>query len=80
MTNINLLPHKKNKRIRTSIFASGDTAGKTGGNSALLFDRLRTMEEKLDDPEYVNAAIYRLASIITERILNGGFDYEQEKK
>lgn len=80
MTNINLLPHKKNKRIRSAIAASGYTSGGNSGASALLSDRLRTMEEKLDDPEYVDAAIYRLASIITERILNGGFDYEQEKK
>ncbi|GEM_PF-710455 len=80
MTDINLLSHKKNKRIRPPIFASLSTPERNSGNSALLSDRLRTMEEKLEDPEYVDAAIYRLASIITERILNGGFDYEQEKK
>ena len=42
----------------------------------LTDEEIHAMELKLEDPEYINAAIYRLASIITERVLNGGLDYE----
>ena len=48
--------------------------------SALSETEIRAMEVKLDDPEYINGAIYRLATIITDRILNGGWDYEQNEK
>lgn len=61
MTSVNLFPHKKN----------------TSNHNMMLTDaEIHAMELKLEDPEYINAAIYRLASIITERILNGGLDYE----
>lgn len=62
MTRVNIFPHKKN----------------TSAHSTVLSDaEIHAMELKLEDPEYINAAIYRLASIITDRILNGGVDYEK---
>ena len=61
MTSANLFPHKKNASTH---------------NAVLTNEEIHAMELKLEDPEYINAAIYRLASIITERVLNGGLDYE----
>lgn len=61
MTSANLFPHKKNASTH---------------NAVLTDEEIHAMELKLEDPEYINAAIYRLASIITERVLNGGLDYE----
>ena len=61
MTSVNLFPHKKNASTH---------------NAVLTNEEIHAMELKLEDPEYINAAIYRLASIITERVLNGGLDYE----
>ncbi len=68
MNNVNLFPHKKNRAA-------------TGADGSILLntDKIAAIEEKLDDPEYMDAAIYRLASIIADRILDGGFGYEQEK-
>ena len=65
MTSVNLFPHKKN--ISTH-------------NTVLTDAEIHAMELKLKDPEYINAAIYRLASIITERILNGGLEDINFKK
>lgn len=61
MTSVNLFPHKKNTSTHNTVLTDAE---------------IHAMELKLEDPEYINAAIYRLASIITERILNGGLDYE----
>ena len=61
MTSVNLFPHKKNTSTH---------------NAVLTDEEIHAMELKLEDPEYINAAIYRLASIITERVLNGGLNYE----
>ncbi|MGF7109015.1 hypothetical protein [Treponema pedis] len=68
MSNVNLFPHKKNK-----------PANCIGSCSALSIDEIHAVEEKLEDPEYMDAAIYRLATIITDRILSGGLNYEQEE-
>lgn len=61
MTSVNLFPHKKNTSTHNTVLTDAE---------------IHAMELKLKDPEYIDAAIYRLASIITERILNGGLDYE----
>ncbi|UTC66081.1 MULTISPECIES: hypothetical protein [unclassified Treponema] len=60
MTSMNLFPHKKNTSAHNTVLTDAE---------------IHAMEVKLEDPEYMDAAIYRLASIITERILNGGLDY-----
>ena len=65
MTSVNLFPHKKNASTH---------------NAVLTDEEIHAMELKLEDPEYINAAIYRLASIITERILNGGLEDINFKK
>ena len=65
MTSVNLFPHKKNTSTH---------------NAVLTDEEIHAMELKLEDPEYINAAIYRLASIITERILNGGLEDINFKK
>lgn len=52
---------------------------KSGKINALSEFQIKEMEKKLLDETYVYGAIYRLASILTEQILNsGGFNSEQE--
>lgn len=54
--------------------------GKKHIKTQVLTDlEIKEMERKLLDETYVYGAIYRLASILTEQILNsGGLDDEQE--
>lgn len=42
----------------------------TDGSSKTEIKDLSEIKSKLDDPEYMNFAIYRLAAIITEKILS----------
>lgn len=53
---------------------------KTDKARALSDLQIREMKKKLMDETYVYSAIYRLASILTEQILNsGGIEDEQEQ-
>ncbi len=63
MTKMNLLPQKKLKL---------DTARMNDAE-------IHNMKLKLEDNEYIDGAIYKLASILTDRLINGGFANEEEK-
>ncbi len=63
MTKMNLLPQKKLKF---------DTP-------ALNDAEIHKMKEKLEDTEYIDGAIHKLASILTDRLMNGGFSNEEEE-
>lgn len=75
MNNVKILPHTKSKKV---ILINKSNATDKNGNINGA-EKIHLMEKKLEDPDYIDAAIYRLASILTDRVLNGGFDYEKEK-
>lgn len=61
MNNKKLFPQKKNIAVHSK---------------ALTEAEIYSMELKLNDPKYIDGAIYRLASIIADRILSGEVNYE----
>lgn len=61
MNNIKVFPLKKNTASHTA---------------ALTNEEIHKIELKLEDTTYIDGAIYRLATIITDRLLDGGFEYD----
>ncbi len=64
MTNTNVLELNKHRRKKPTKVSES---------------KILNMKIKLEDVEYINGAIYKLASILANRIINGGLSDEEEK-